>query len=71
MNNISLNFNRVMIYDIDKKKIIKQDSGFAFIPNINDSVKFDEDIFTVVKKVFDFNDNYICLFVTEDNILKT
>lgn len=66
MNDISLKFNSVMIYDIDKKEIIKQDSGFMFIPKVNDSIKLNEDIFVVVKKVFDFDDGDICLFVSKE-----
>ena len=66
MNDISLKFSSVMIYDIDKKEVIKQDSGFMFVPNVNDSIKFNEDMFIVVKKVFDFDGDYICLFVFKE-----
>jgi hypothetical protein len=67
MNNLNLKFNSVMFYDIGKKEIIGRYSGFTFVPNINDNVKFDEDIFVVVKKVFDFNNNDICLFVSKED----
>lgn len=63
MNDFSLKFNSVVVYNIDKKENVTECEGLAHIPDVNDDIEFNNEILCVVERVFNFNDNKIYLFV--------